>query len=201
MPAQALNKLKPPTSAYRRALGPQTSNFVGEQGIPEDIGRVSISSRTTGTFLFSGVDQGSIDARTAKNQITSTLVRTPLSPSYRVDRVEHDTSPLQIWEGRVLTVDRQSGTMEVLLNAKMGNIPEHTGEIELQWVADQDADLVRPGAVFYLTLYRRLRHGSIENSQELRFRRRPNWTRRQIDLIQENATRLLTKMKVRPTAE
>ena len=63
--------------------------------------------------------------------------------------------PLQIWEGTVLDINRAAGVMQVLLDAKIGQMPRHTGEIDLEWVDDQDQDLVRPGAVFYLTLFKR----------------------------------------------
>jgi hypothetical protein len=109
--------------------------------------------------------------------------------------------PLQVWEGTVLDVDRAGGVMQVLLNAKIGGIPRHTGEIELEWVSDQDQDLVRPGAVFYLTLFKRTKRGSVENAQELRFRRRPSWSAAQLKQIEEDAVLLLSKMKALPTSE
>ncbi len=90
--------------------------------------------------------------------------------------------------------------MQVLLDAKIGQMPRHTGEIDLEWVSEQDQDLVRPGAVFYLTLFKRTKHGSIENSQELRFRRRPSWTVAQLKQIEEDAATLLSKMKTLPTS-
>jgi len=112
-----------------------------------------------------------------------------------------DSTPLQIWEGTVLNVDRKSGgVMHVLLDAKIGKLPIHTGEIELEWVADQDYDLVCPGAVFYLTLSKRTKRGSIENTQELRFRRRPSWSEGQLRQIENDAAMLLSKMKTPPTA-
>lgn len=111
-----------------------------------------------------------------------------------------DAAPIQLWEGRVLEVDHQNEVMQVLLTAKLGQIPEHTAEIELQWVSEQDHDLVIPGAVFYLTLYKQTRRGSIKNSQELRFRRRPAWSKNQVDKIYSNAERLLSKMQSRPFA-
>ncbi len=112
-----------------------------------------------------------------------------------------DASVIQIWEGRVLSVDSQSDVMSVLLSARIGQVADHTAEIDLQWVADQDHDLVQPGAVFYLTLFKRLRRGSVENAQELRFRRRPAWSRPQIQHIQADAAMLRSKMKARPIAE
>lgn len=117
-------------------------------------------------------------------------------------RAEVNASPLQIWEGRVLSVDWNVGSMDVMLSAKMNTMPdnEHTGEIDLQWVAEQDHDLVRPGAVFYLTLFKRTKRGTVENSQELRFRRLPNWTRKQLDKIENEAAALLPKIKMAPCA-
>jgi hypothetical protein len=112
-----------------------------------------------------------------------------------------DSTPLQIWEGTVLEVDHASGVMRVLLDAKMGQVPRHNAEVGLEWVSGQDEDLVRPGAVFYLTLFKRTKRGSIENSQELRFRRRPSWSPTQLKRIDEDASKLLAKMKALPLAE
>ena len=108
---------------------------------------------------------------------------------------------IQLWEGRVLEVDLQNELMQVLLTAKIGQIPEHSAEIELQWVSEQDRDLVVAGAVFYLTLYKQTRRGSIKNSQELRFRRRPAWSKQQVQKIYADADLILAKMQSRPIAE
>lgn len=114
--------------------------------------------------------------------------------------VNANSTPLQIWEGTVVEVDRTTGTMQVLLDAKMGQMPQHTGEIEIKWVDEQDQDLVRPGAVFYLTLFKRTKP-SVENAQELRFRRRPAWSATQIEQIERDAIMLRSKMKACPVAE
>lgn len=110
-------------------------------------------------------------------------------------------SPLQIWEGTVLHVNEEERSMEVSLSAQMTPLPEHTAEIDLEWVSPQDLDLVKPGAVFYLTLFKRTKRGSIENSQELRFRRVPNWTRRQLQEVRSEVETLRTKFKVGRVAE
>lgn len=112
-----------------------------------------------------------------------------------------DAAVIQVWEGKVLRVDHDHGVMEVTLEAKIGDIPTHAAEVELQWVSDQDRDLVEPGAIFYLTQFKRTKHGSIENTQELRFRRLPAWTRQQVARVHEDARHLLAKMKARPRAE
>jgi len=114
--------------------------------------------------------------------------------------ISADSTPLQVWEGTVLEVNHAAGVMQVLLDAKIGQMPPHTGEVELEWVSDQDQDLVRPGAVFYLTLFKRTKRGSIENAQELRFRRRPSWSAAQLKQIEADAAMLLSKMKALPAS-
>lgn len=123
-------------------------------------------------------------------------------PSKEFSAVEETgATVIQLWEGRVLTADFKSGVMQVLLCAKMGVVPDHTAEIELQWVSEQDLDLVRPGAVFYLTLYKQSRKRTVTNAQELRFRRRPTWSKQQIRQIWSDANTLATKMQARPIAK
>jgi hypothetical protein len=107
-----------------------------------------------------------------------------------------DTKPIQIWEGVVLSVAQGNASMDVHLTAMMGDLPEHTATIDLQWVHDQDHDLIKPGAVFYLTLFKKVSHGSIQNSQEIRFRRRPSWTDAQVRHIEAAANRLVGRMVV-----
>jgi hypothetical protein len=179
-----------------------TSTFIGEHAVSTVISQVSKLSQSRGTSsaLFEQ-EAVSGDIEILRNQGELEKVQSPLIPRQKNSTIEQDAVVLQIWEGRVLTVNRNAEVMQVILSAKMGNIPEHTGEIELQWVAEQDIDLVRPGAVFYLTLYKQTKRGSIQNAQELRFRRRPDWTKRQIDQITLDAERLRSKMKARPIAE
>jgi len=112
-----------------------------------------------------------------------------------------DSTPLQIWEGTVINVNNDDKVMNVLLEAKLDQVPRHSASIDLEWVSDQDKDLLVPGAVFYLTLFKRTKRGSIENSQELRFRRRPSWSKAQVDRIEKTAEVLLAKMKTLPRAE
>lgn len=121
-------------------------------------------------------------------------IATPSLPIYA------DSTPLQIWEGTVIEVDHDASVMQVVLNAKIGQMPRHTGEIDLEWVAEQDEDLVHPGAVFYLTLFKRTKRGSIENSQELRFRRRPSWSATQLKGVEGDTAMILSKMKGLPTS-
>lgn len=114
--------------------------------------------------------------------------------------VRADSTPLQIWEGTIIKVDQAAGLMQVTLDAKIGQIPRHTAEIELDSVSPQDHDLVRPGAVFYLTLYKRT-IPSVENIEELRFRRRPSWSQAQLARIDADSAMIRSKMRALPTAQ
>lgn len=107
-----------------------------------------------------------------------------------------NTKPIQIWEGVVLAVDWQKSQISAKLRARIGHFPEHTANFSFEWIPDQDMDLVVPGAVFYLTLFRKLKRGSIENSQELRFRRLPSWSNMQVRKVYEAADVLEKGMKI-----
>jgi hypothetical protein len=115
--------------------------------------------------------------------------------------ISADSAVMEIWEGVVLNVDFDARWMDVTLEAKTTQIPLHTGRIDLEWVTDQDMDLLRPGAVFYLTLYRQSIQGTIRNAQELRFRRRPGWSKEQLDKVAHDAAAISGKLKARPVSE
>lgn len=143
-------------------------------------------------------DQDYVIAK-AQSQEKPFVVRWPRSKLPRPEAP--DSSVIQVWEGKVLQVDYDKRVMQVLLEAKINQVPSHTGEIDLEWVSEQDIDLVCPGAIFYLTLSKRVKRSGIENTQELRFRRLPSWSKHQIAQIAREADMLLSKMKAAPIAE
>jgi len=106
-----------------------------------------------------------------------------------------DSMPLQVWEGRVVDADFQAGTINAMLDAKIGKIPRHGATISLEWVTPQDLPLVVPGAVFYLTLYKQTARTTIKNSEEIRFRRMPAWSKNQIEQIEQDAADLLANIE------
>lgn len=140
------------------------------------------------------------DSMLTRSEAQQQSFTAPIVITAGMREVSADSTPLQVWEGTVIDVDRVNGVMQVNLDAKLGQLPRHTGEINLEWVSEQDLDLVHPGAVFYLTLFKRTKRGSVENSQELRFRRRPSWSAAQLKQIDEDAALLLSKMKALPTS-
>lgn len=99
--------------------------------------------------------------------------------------------PIQIWEGTVIDVDCKAGTIEAMLDAKLGSLPRHAATIAFDWIPAQDYPLVAPGAVFYLTLYRETERSSIRNAQEIRFRRLPSWSKAHLKRISNDAALFL----------
>lgn len=170
------------------ALGPQgeARNFAPVEKTPGTTRVVDLDTKPVTSLNVIGVPQKSYES--------------PMTRSAYASDVNANSVPMQIWEGTVVEVDRESDTMQVLLDAKMGQSPQHTAEIELRWVDDQDQELVRPGAVFYLTLFMRTKP-SVENAQELRFRRRPTWTSSQIEQIERDAAELQLKIQTAPLAQ
>lgn len=65
-------------------------------------------------------------------------------------------------------------------------------------VHEQDHELVRPGAVFYLTMYRQFVRGTIAHGEELRFRRLPSWTKAQLERINRAADKVGNNIVARP---
>lgn len=127
-------------------------------------------------------DEGAVTANVSR-------IRLGIAPVEAVRRqsVSANSLPIQIWEGTVMSVDRELESMDVLLEAKIGQLPRHMATILLEWVPDQDIPLVTPGAVFYLMLYKQSERTTVRNAQEIRFRRLPSWSSSQIRRIQEDA--------------
>jgi hypothetical protein len=127
----------------------------------------------------------------------------PVETLAALDRIPLDTAPdsveLEVWEGVVIGIDSRARSMQVRLEAKNSRIEPHTARISFDYIADQDSDLVQPGAVFYLTLFNQTLRGTVRNSQELRFRRRPDWSKQQIEIIESDAKALEGKISARPT--
>lgn len=107
-------------------------------------------------------------------------------------------APLEVWEGTVVHVEKDF--MEVSLDSKTHQVAKHLAEIDFELVVPQDRDLVKPGAVFYLSFYEKRVNGSMRYAKELRFRRLPSWSASQIARINAEAEVLLKKFKVPPTA-
>ena len=193
-----------PTEYSRSNLQAEAVDFgvVGVGGMGSSV--LNVLASASSTLHISHLGSSSLRNSTLVRQpkrireISLPLIKTPAK---RVRRDEALTVPLQIWEGEVITVDWESGVMHVKLHAKIGNVSDHSADIDLQWVPEQDIDLVQPGAIFYWTLYKETTRGSVKNSEELRFRRLPNWSKTQIDSIRFDAEELYEYISNRDKAK
>lgn len=89
--------------------------------------------------------------------------------------IHQTSSVIELFEGVVQTVGDIE--MDVVLSAKRNqSIPDHAMSISLLFVQPQDRPLVKPGAVFYLTMFRETTGRTVRNVEEIRFRRQPDWT-------------------------
>ncbi len=92
--------------------------------------------------------------------------------------------PIEIWEGVVNRV--LPGAMEVTLRPTLHReAGEQVMELDTAFVQPQDRDLVCPGAVFYLTMYKQTTRRTIRNTEDITFRRRPDWTAAMFNKLDE----------------
>lgn len=96
---------------------------------------------------------------------------------------------IEIFEGVVQSVTPE--TMNVVLRAKRNlATPDHAMAIDLEYVQPQDLDLVQPGAVFYLTMFKETTGKTVRNVEEIRFRRQPNWNSTMLRRLEQLAAEL-----------
>lgn len=169
-------------------------SYLGSTGAARAITGHTTVRATRGRSRIDTLEQSSNDGASLSDLESELDVSPPIPEPVLQTSAIADTRPIQIWEGTVLSIDHDARCLHAKLSAKLSQLPEHTATIDFQWVHEQDMDLVRSGAVFYLTLFRRISHGSIENSQELRFRRRPYWSNAQVLLVKEDADALAKRM-------
>lgn len=99
------------------------------------------------------------------------------------------SSIVELFEGVVQSVTDEH--MNVVLRAKRNlSTPDHAMSIELSNVQPQDRDLVSPGSVFYLTMFRETTGRTVRNVEEIRFRRQPDWTPAMFRKLEELASKL-----------
>jgi hypothetical protein len=96
---------------------------------------------------------------------------------------------LQKWEGVVLGVGHDS-FLARLVDLTLGS-PEEEGEFCLDDISEEDRPLLKLGAIFYWNIgYHDSRTGQRRKVSEIRFRRLPAWTMKEIEAAKREATRL-----------
>lgn len=106
---------------------------------------------------------------------------------------ERSEEIIRDWEGVVDEVLEDEGIFSARLrDLTTGEIyPSETAEIPIEDVSDDDRELLRSGAVFYLTTGRSLRRGRWELFGRMAFRRLPSRTPADLRRIEERARSLI----------
>ena len=118
-----------------------------------------------------------------------------------VQDIQHSTLPvavkapsrdyfisLQEWEGAVVQISTDS-FLARLVDLTQQN-PDEEADFLLDDVSDEDRKLVAPGAVFYWCIGYRVRKGQRSRTSEIRFRRLPAWTEREVEESKHKAAEL-----------
>jgi hypothetical protein len=145
-------------------------------------------SENTGPRLAGDTSARTADQQSARPSVIEgvvTVIRRPPPPSPRERFIV-----LQRWEGTVVsnTDDNFTAIVRDLTDARR---PEEEVTLPFAELADDDWALARLGAIFYWTIgYRVKLSGSRERVASLRFRRLPEFSRRDIARIHDEAARL-----------
>jgi hypothetical protein len=95
---------------------------------------------------------------------------------------------LQQWEGVVTDVTEDE--FVAALRSLSSDVSDKRVTIDREEISDSDQKLVSLGAVFYWTIgYRIEVHGQKSSISTIRFRRLPNWTRREIQRLDEGISK------------
>lgn len=108
--------------------------------------------------------------------------------------VERRRTPRQMishhWECTVVHVDTDAFTA-TLRSLRDPNDSEKEAEIPLEAVTPDDLELLQPGAIFYWTIgYDISPSGTRRRASEVRFRRLPAWTKKDVERIRSRAAEL-----------
>jgi hypothetical protein len=109
--------------------------------------------------------------------------------SYDAGEIAHNNfRSINKWEGIVDGVYEESFTA-VLSDLNNNGAPE-TVELPLEEVSNQDCSLLRPGAIFYWSIGYETAHGQVKKASIIRFKRLPQWNKKDWDEILDKANEL-----------
>lgn len=111
-------------------------------------------------------------------------------PPIAVDSHLRPFHMLQQWEGKVVTVSRDT-FVAIISDRTNPENPQEEVEIELSEISQNDISLVRPGSFFYWAVgYEDAPGIPRQRVSRIRFRRLPGWTTREIQRAKQKASQL-----------
>jgi hypothetical protein len=107
---------------------------------------------------------------------------------------------LQQWEGVVTETTDDSFWTDITDLTHPSNAPE-VAEIPLSEISKADQSLVKEGGIFYWVIgYESTKGGQLRRVSEIRFRRFPAWTQRDLDIIKSRAKTTLRELDTHASA-
>jgi hypothetical protein len=138
-----------------------------------------LSNSVAGTNTFEKTQERELNIERLVNKVI-VKVPHPVPPPSRFEL-------LQQWEGEVRQVDPDEFTA-VVRDITNPRSPEEEVTLSKDEVSGADLELVQPGAIFYWIIgYRVSRDGQKTRTSDLRFRRLPAWTSKEIKRARERA--------------
>lgn len=114
----------------------------------------------------------------------------PLAPP-RIKKLEYAQEILQDWEGVVETIGNENFTARLRDLTNNEPYPSEAAELPIEDISVDDLELLRVGAVFYLTVGRLIwLNGRQERFGRIVFRRLPSWTLSTLRRAEERAEHL-----------
>jgi hypothetical protein len=110
------------------------------------------------------------------------------SPHLGWARPRNHVRTLQMWEGTVIEVHDQEFTA-VLRDLTDPDHDEENATFPIEQLAEDDLPLLKPGHVFYWHVGYRTERGTKQTFTEIRFRRLPTWSERDVERIVQRAAR------------
>lgn len=135
--------------------------------------------------LRSGTDPNIVSVPRSEQILRKVAPPSRAVPLYELGLVVQD------WEGFVVELGNGFFTARLLDRTRSMKVDTEIAEIPIGEVDDGDRDLVKEGAIFYLTVRRRiLPNGRQETSSGIVFRRLPQWHQSTLDRAKAQAKEL-----------
>ncbi len=119
-------------------------------------------------------------------QIPKHAIATPLK------RIKGDFRLLQMWEGRVISIDIDNNEFTAVISDKTNpDLPDEQVTLSIEDVPKNDLQLLNKGAVFYWSIgYADYPGRPRTRESRIRFRRLPKWTHRELVKAREKGAEL-----------
>ncbi|MCB0566867.1 MAG: hypothetical protein KDD01_21065 [Phaeodactylibacter sp.] len=94
------------------------------------------------------------------------------------------------WEGIVSEVFEEEGSFSAILTGLNNGGPKEEVTLSFEEVSEEDMPLLKPGAIFYWNIGYEKLHGQVKKASIIRFKRLPEWTKKDWDQIMDKANEL-----------